>query len=499
MPVAERPIQSANSDRVVSPKVKNEEADRKYRARLREILSGEEQDVTAAVKAILRLGAERFEVEHGHLARIDAAEGTRTVTKVSGPHPKIVQGDTVDLSDSYCRMVIAEGASLVVENAREQGWAEDPAYQSTNLACYLGTKVVVGDRLYGTVCFVSREPSPEPFRDADEAFLDLIAQGIGRVLERARREGELRETRRRVERTETLKHRVEEVSGVGGWEVDVGALKNFWTDDARRLLGLSEERPSLGAIIEQIDPGAREDVRTAIERAVEEDEPFTVEVPLRDEVGEQGWVEIHGMPCVGDKLVTKVIGTVRGVTDQSPRMEETEQARWRSVYSQRIGKLAEVLSEALGQSPEWQDRIREAAPLHDVGKVGVPDEILRKPGPLTDEEFDAMKEHTLIGADLLSGGASEPVQMAQRIARSHHERWDGEGYPDGLEGEEIPLAARIVAVVDTFDAMTHDRPYRSALSVEEAFEVIEDEAGEQFDPEIAAAALRCREALTELV
>jgi len=184
---------------------------------------------------------------------------------------------------------------------------------------------------------------------------------------------------------------------------------------------------------------------------------------------------------------------------QTQHPEDIEKGRRRAVCNRRVSKLAEILADALDQPPEWQQKIREAAPLHDLGKLWVPDEILDKPDSLTDEEFEKVKKHTLVGESLLSGDGGGPMQMAGRIARSHHERWDGEGYPDGLAGEDIPLSARIVSVADSFDAMTHDRPYRDALPVETAFAIIEDEAGAEFDPQVSAAALRRREEMAALV
>lgn len=178
--------------------------------------------------------------------------------------------------------------------------------------------------------------------------------------------------------------------------------------------------------------------------------------------------------------------------------EEIERGRRRAVCNRRVSKLAGILADALNQPPEWQEKIEEAAPLHDLGKLWVSDEILDKPGPLTDEEYEEVKKHTLVGEALLSG-KSGPMEMAGRIARSHHERWDGEGYPDGLEGTDIPLSARIVAVADAFDAMTHDRPYRDALPVEKAFAIIKDGAGNEFDPQVSAAALRRRKEMAALV
>lgn len=158
-------------------------------------------------------------------------------------------------------------------------------------------------------------------------------------------------------------------------------------------------------------------------------------------------------------------------------------------HTQRVGKLSAALAGSLGKDEPWIDLIREAAPLHDLGKIGVADSILRKPGPLSDEEYRAMQQHAETGAELLSGGRSEVFRMAERIARHHHEQWDGGGYPDGLQGAQIPLPARIVGVADSFDAMTNDRPYRDALPFERALAELREGAGGQFDPQVVDAIL----------
>lgn len=151
-------------------------------------------------------------------------------------------------------------------------------------------------------------------------------------------------------------------------------------------------------------------------------------------------------------------------------------------HTQRVGVMASLLAEALGLPPEHAALIRRAAPMHDVGKIGIPDAILLKPGRLTPEEFSVMKTHATIGANLLADGRWPLIQMAEVIARSHHERWDGTGYPNGLTGEAIPLEGRIVAVVDVFDALTHERPYKTAWTIEAAIEEIRRQSGKQFDP-----------------
>jgi cyclic di-GMP phosphodiesterase len=158
-------------------------------------------------------------------------------------------------------------------------------------------------------------------------------------------------------------------------------------------------------------------------------------------------------------------------------------------HTQRVGHTAALLARELGLSDDQVALIRQAAPLHDVGKIGISDLILLKPGRLTDEEFATMKTHVAIGAALLAGGRSELVQMAERIARTHHERWDGRGYPAGLGAEDIPLEGRILAVADAFDAMTHERPYKHAWPIADAVAEITRQIGQQFDPRVVRAFL----------
>jgi putative two-component system response regulator len=155
----------------------------------------------------------------------------------------------------------------------------------------------------------------------------------------------------------------------------------------------------------------------------------------------------------------------------------------------RVAELAAGLGRRLGLDQALVDLIRRAAPLHDLGKIGIPDGVLLKPGKLTEQEFDVMRSHTTIGARILSGGKSALIRMAEEIAWSHHERWDGTGYPRGLAGEAIPLAARLVSVADVFDALTHDRPYRKSWPLSEVLAEIERGTGRLFDPRVADAFL----------
>lgn len=146
--------------------------------------------------------------------------------------------------------------------------------------------------------------------------------------------------------------------------------------------------------------------------------------------------------------------------------------------------------------PEHVSLLWQAAILHDIGKVGVPDSILLKPGRLTSEEFEIVKRHTVIGSDVLMAaakilGEAPFIAYAQQIIEFHHEKWDGSGYPHGLEGEEIPFIARVMTVADVYDALVTERPYKKPVSHEEAVAVISEGAGKHFDPRLVDAFLAC--------
>ena len=208
------------------------------------------------------------------------------------------------------------------------------------------------------------------------------------------------------------------------------------------------------------------------------------------------------------------------VRDANRVLEDTVQARTRELRDtrleviRRLGRAAEyrdnetglhivrmsvasaALGRAIGLSPAECDLILNAAPMHDIGKIGIPDRILLKPGPLDADEWVLMKRHPAIGAELLSGSTSELMQMAETIAHCHHEKWDGSGYPRGLAGEAIPLAARIVAVCDVFDALLSKRPYKKAWTVDQALEELDRRAGSHLDPILV---VKFREILDEVL
>ena len=160
------------------------------------------------------------------------------------------------------------------------------------------------------------------------------------------------------------------------------------------------------------------------------------------------------------------------------RDEETGQ------HIKRISEYCRLMGIHLGFTSEGNENLAIASTMHDVGKIGIPDHIIMKPGKLTEEEWELMKSHTVIGAKLLSGSESEILQAAEIIALTHHEKWDGTGYPNGLKGEEIPLIGRIVCLCDMFDTLVTERPYKESWAIDLAIKEIESKSGTYFDPQL---------------
>lgn len=150
----------------------------------------------------------------------------------------------------------------------------------------------------------------------------------------------------------------------------------------------------------------------------------------------------------------------------------------------RMSRYAQAIARAAGMSDEEAEMLLNASPMHDIGKIGIPDNVLMKPGKLDAEEWKIMQTHVEIGVEILSGSAFELMNMAAEIAQNHHEKWDGSGYPAGLSGNNIPLSGRIVALADVFDALTTERPYKKAWPLDEALDYIKEQSGKHFDPEL---------------
>jgi len=228
--------------------------------------------------------------------------------------------------------------------------------------------------------------------------------------------------------------------------------------------------------------------------------PVIFVTALRDEIDETQGFDVGAVDYI-TKPISPAVVRARVKTHLSlVQAEELKKTRLQII--QRLGRAAEyrdnetglhilrmshfsqVIALAYGLSPKRAEDLLHAAPMHDIGKIGIRDDILLKPGKLTPEEFREMQRHPLIGAEILGDADSHLLQLAQQVALYHHEKWDGTGYPHGLKGEEIPLEARIVALCDVFDALTSTRPYKSAWSVEDTLAHLQAQKGRHFDPQL---------------
>jgi putative two-component system response regulator len=284
---------------------------------------------------------------------------------------------------------------------------------------------------------------------------------------------------------------------------------------AERILGLSAGELFAGPAEQPSVPLIHEDGSPFLSH----EQPTTVSVqtgePQRDVVmGVEGpdlatrWISINSCALVrpDESDPYAAVASFTDITELRRTLAELHKARFEDLrrlalmaeyrdddtnkHTERVARTAALLARELSLDGELVATLHRAAPLHDVGKVGIPDEILLKPGKLTLEEFEVIKTHTVIGGRILCESRFPVVRMAMEIAFTHHERWDGSGYPSGLGEEEIPIAGRIIAVADAFDAMTHARPYKAALPVEHAVTEIERCSGTQFDPRVVEAFMR---------
>ena len=277
----------------------------------------------------------------------------------------------------------------------------------------------------------------------------------------------------------------------------------FATDGERALQVAREQRPDL-VLLDIMMPHMD---GYAVCRALKAD-AATASIPvifitaLNDSQDETAGFDVGGVDYL-TKPVSPPVVRARVRTHLSlVRMDELRETRLQIV--QRLGRAAEykdnetgmhvirmshfsqLLALAAGCSPAWAEDLLNAAPMHDVGKIGIPDAVLRKPGPLDADEWATMRRHPEIGAEIIGEYPSGVLQLAREIALAHHEKWDGSGYPRDLAGEAIPLSARIVAIADVFDALTTRRPYKEPWPVQEAMSHIAAQAGKHFDPALVA-------------
>ncbi len=348
--------------------------------------------------------------------------------------------------------------------------------------------------------------SISPIFDGDREFAGAVA--IYRDLS-AQREAEaaLQASERRYESL------IEELTeGVVMQQLDGKVMAS--NRSAERILGLtaaelvtsSAERPLLTLIHEDGSPFLAHEHPSMVSMRTGEPQNGVV-MGVRSTDGATRWISINSSALVhpGERRPYAAVASFADITEFRNTVEELREARLEDLnrlalvgeyrdddtnrHTERVAHTAELLAHELGLPAEQIWGIRRASPLHDVGKIGVPDAILLKPGPLTAEEFEVMKTHTVIGGRILGESRFPVLRIATEIALTHHERWDGTGYPNGLGQDAIPIAGRIVSVADAFDAMTHARPYKQAFSLEHAVAEIRRCGGTQFDPLVVDAFL----------
>lgn len=202
---------------------------------------------------------------------------------------------------------------------------------------------------------------------------------------------------------------------------------------------------------------------------------------------------LDDLQSASDKLQLYSMDTILRLS-QAAEYKDSETGE----HIQRIGFYIQAIGKAMTLNDQEIETYQYASPMHDVGKIGIPDNILMKPGPLNDSEWEVMRQHTLIGGKILSGSDSSILKTAEEIALTHHEKWNGRGYPCKLKGLDIPMAGRITAIADVFDALTSKRPYKKAFSVEKAFEIMAEERGKSFDPELLDAFFSIKKEITKI-
>ena len=298
---------------------------------------------------------------------------------------------------------------------------------------------------------------------------------------------------------------------------DTGGIITSWNRAAERLYGYTEQE-MIGHSVTELTPATELAEHRQMLKAVAQGESrndvelqsvhrngslIDVSVTISKIMSDNSLVGFCGVAHSNterlrarDELEERVLERTRDlVTSRAETLQMLAQAAEHrdddtARHTERVGKSAARLAHQLGLPADLVELIGQAAPLHDVGKIGIPDRILLKPGRLTAEEFETMKQHTTLGASLLARSGAAVLKLGEQIALTHHERWDGNGYPNQLAGDVIPIAGRIVALVDSFDAMTNDRPYKTASSTEEALTEISRCSGKQFDPQVATAFLQ---------
>jgi putative nucleotidyltransferase with HDIG domain len=338
-----------------------------------------------------------------------------------------------------------------------------------------------------------------PIRDAGGAYLYSL-HILQDVTEHKRATERLRKSEASLAKAQRIAH-------LGNWDWNIATGELLWSDEVYRLFDLAPGRSGVTyeTFLNSVHPEDRGLVTQSVNAALAEQKPYSIDhrVVLPDSsvriVHEEAEVTRDG-----EGRPVQMSGTVHDITERKKAEKDLHElftaaleslasaieakSPWTRGHSERVADYAVEIGQALGLTNGELDKLRIAALLHDIGKIGTYDGLLEKQGKLTAVEYETIKQHSAKGAEMLA-----PIRQLHDIipwVRGHHERFDGAGYPDGLKGENIPLQARILAVADTFDSMTAERPYRTTPGKAQALEEIQRHAGTQFDPKVVEAFLR---------
>ena len=341
----------------------------------------------------------------------------------------------------------------------------------------------------------------------------------------------LEEKNRLLSRSEASLLEAEKIAVLCHWALDMSTRSVLWSDTINQILEIdSSQKPDYDGYMQMVHPDDLEMVRHAHQRLLETVEPSELRYRLLMVDDRIKWVHVRSTtPYDSSENASWSHGTIQDITDMklieeklqqynyhleelvNEKVQEISESQMATIFAlvklsesrdddtgahiERTSSLCRLISERLSALPHLEniindtfiDNMYKASPLHDIGKVGIPDAILLKPGKLTFAEFEIMKTHTTLGFDTLFQVQKRYthnsfLKIGMEIAKSHHEKWDGTGYPQGLSGEEIPLSARIMALADVYDALRSKRVYKEAFSHEESCAIIEEGSGNHFDP-----------------
>jgi len=465
------------------------------------------QDIDAGLNTVLKTLAEAVDAEHAYIfmfkdgnTRMDNTHEWNAVGK-SPPRDRFVGVDCATYGWWVGRLMRNEEVVLHdLSQLPAEATAERALLEGIGAKCALAVPFGASGKPDGFIGFGDTRVS-HIWHDEDIKLLRLASESVSSFINRRRAEQALRESEERFRSLSAS-------APVGILLTSADDVLTYTNECLRAIVGLDpndrlEDVSRDYVLANFVHPDDRQGIMKAhIEASARGTYEFFREFRIIMQQGETRWVRVHVIPILsGEGAQTGRVGTVEDITEHKMLEEERQNAYERTTlllamaaeardpYTEhhlfRIRGYSEAIALHMGLAPDVAKEIGLASLLHDIGKTRVPDAILTKPGPLTEAEWQVMRRHTIWGEELLP--ASALFTTARQIARSHHENWDGSGYPDGLKREQIPLSATIVAVADGFDAMTSKRPYKGAWPSARAMRELRSDNRHRYSPQVVEA------------